>query len=300
MERPPHRPVDPHASFPELEERVLERWRERAIFAESVRRRQGGPSWGFYEGPPTANGPPGIHHVESRVFKDIFPRYKTMCGFYVERKGGWDCHGLPVELALEAELGFTSKDDIERFGIAEFNARCREKVLSHVQDWNRLTERIGFWIDLEDAYRTLDPEYIESVWWALKTIHAKGLLYERLKVVPYCPRDQVTLSSHELGQPGAYQDVLDPSVYVILPVTQPAGAVLEGDGLVVWTTTPWTLVSNAAVAVDPELTYVRAVAARNAATGVATVVAAALVERVLGPGAEILDSFPGRALEGVS
>ena len=152
----PHRPVDPKASFPDLEQRVLERWRERDVFHESVRRRQGAPQWGFYEGPPTANGPPGSHHVLARVFKDIFPRYKTMCGFYVERKGGWDCHGLPVELAVEAELGMTSKEDIERYGIAAFNARCREMVLSHVEDWNRLTERIGFWIDLDDAYRTLD------------------------------------------------------------------------------------------------------------------------------------------------
>ena len=169
---------------------MLARWRERDVFAESVRRRPALPQWGFYEGPPTANGPPGTHHVLSRVFKDIFPRYRTMSGHYVERKGGWDCHGLPVELAIEEELGFTSKDDIERYGIAEFNARCREKVLSHVEDWNRLTERIGFWIDLDDAYRTLDPGYVESVWWALKTIHDKGLLYEKLKVVPYCPRDQ--------------------------------------------------------------------------------------------------------------
>ena len=181
---------------------MLERWRERDVFAESVRRRAGAPQWGFYEGPPTANGPPATHHVLSRVFKDIFPRYRTMTGHYVERKGGWDCHGLPVELALEAELGFNSKDDIERYGIAEFNARCREKVLSHVAEWNRLTERIGFWVDLDDAYRTLDPSYVESVWWALKTIHEKGLLYEKLKVVPYCPRDQVTLSSHELGPAG--------------------------------------------------------------------------------------------------
>ena len=177
-----HRPVDPRVSFPDLEERVLERWRDRDVFAESIRRRRDAPKWGFYEGPPTANGPPGIHHVLSRVFKDIFPRYRTMCGFSVERKGGWDCHGLPVELAMEEELGFKSKDDIERFGIAEFNARCREKVLSHVEDWNRMTERIGFWIDLDDAYRTLDASYIESVWWALKTIHDRGLLYEKLKL----------------------------------------------------------------------------------------------------------------------
>ncbi len=291
----PHRPVDPKESFPALEERVLARWRERDVFAESVRRRQGAASWGFYEGPPTANGPPGFHHVLARVFKDIFPRYRTMCGYYVERKGGWDCHGLPVELALEAELGFTSKADIERFGIAEFNARCREKVLSHVADWNALTERIGLWLDLEDAYRTLDPGYIDSVWWALKTIYDRGLLSERLKVVPYCTRDGTTLSSHELGQPDVYRDVVDPSVYVRLPVTEGRGAVQQGDELLVWTTTPWTLVSNAAVAVAPELTYVRALLEGDRPM----VLAEALLERVLGTSARVLDRFPGAELVGI-
>ncbi len=232
----------------------------------------------------------------SRVFKDIFPRYRTMTGHYVERKGGWDCHGLPVELALEAELDFKSKDDIERFGIAEFNARCRQKVLSHVAEWNRLTERIGFWLDLDDAYRTLDPSYIESVWWALKTIHDKGLLYEKLKVVPYCPRDQVTLSSHELGQPGAYQDVVDPSVYVRLPVTSPRGPAQLGDELLVWTTTPWTLVSNAAVAVHPELIYARA----GTDDGRVQILAAALVEKVLGEQAEVVRTFRGSELIGTA
>ncbi len=291
-----HRPVDPRVSFPELEELVLKRWRERDVFHESIRRRTGAPQWGFYEGPPTANGNPATHHVLSRVFKDIFPRYRTMTGYYVERKGGWDCHGLPVELALEAELGFQSKDDIERFGIAEFNALCREKVLSHVAEWNRLTERIGFWVDLDDAYRTLDTTYIESVWWALKTIHDQGLLYERLKVVPYCPRDQVTLSSHELGQPGAYQDVVDPSVYVRLPVVEPVGPAQAGDDLVVWTTTPWTLVSNAAVAVNPELTYVRA----RDMEGRVEIVSEALVEKVLGAAAEVVERFAGAALVGTA
>src|SRR3984885_2893112 len=291
----PHRPVDPRASFPELEEQVLERWRERDVFAESIRRRRDSPRWGFYEGPPTANGPPGIHHVLSRVFKDIFPRYRTMCGYFVERKGGWDCHGLPVELALEAELGFTTKDDIERYGIAEFNARCREKVLSHVQDWNRLTERIGFWIDLENHYRTLDPDYVESVWWAPKTIYDKGLLYEKLKVVPYCPRDQVTLSSHELGQPDVYRDVIDPSIYVRLPAVDADYPQYTDDELLVGTTTPWTLVSNAAVAVAPELTYVRAPPAGDDHV---YVLVEARVEAVLGEGARILDRFPGRLIEG--
>jgi len=290
---PPHRPVDPRVSFPALEERVLARWRERDVFAESVRRREGAPQWVFYEGPPTANGPPGSHHVLARVFKDIFPRYRTMCGHRVERKGGWDCHGLAVELAVEAELGFTAKSDIERFGIAEFNAVCRERVLSHVEDWNRLTERIGFWVDLEHAYRTLEPDYIESVWWALKTIHERGLLYEKLKVVPYCPRCETALSSHELGQPDVYRQVSDPSVYVRLPVRESAGAARPGDQLLVWTTTPWTLVSNAAVAVDPELTYVRARVGPDT-----FILAEALRERVLGAQAEVLERFPGRELLG--
>jgi len=290
----PHRPVDPRASFPDIEQQVLARWRERDVFAQSLTRRADGPRWGFYEGPPTANGAPGIHHVLSRVFKDIFPRFRTMRGYRVERKGGWDCHGLPVELAVEAELGMTAKADIERYGIAEFNVRCREKVLSHVEDWNRLTERIGFWIDLDDAYKTLDPGYVESVWWALKEIDKRGLLYEKLKVVPYCTRCGTTLSSHELGQPDVYRDVVDPSVYVRLPVTRSAGQAKVGDELLVWTTTPWTLVSNAAVAVDAELAYVRA----RTPEGPVQIVAEALVEKVLGESAEILERLPGAELVG--
>ncbi|MCL2419258.1 MAG: isoleucine--tRNA ligase [Conexibacteraceae bacterium] len=280
---PPHRPVDPRASFPAIEEGVLERWRERDIFKQSIERRRGAPRWGFFEGPPTANGAPGSHHVLARVFKDIFPRYRTMCGYQVDRKGGWDCHGLPVELAVEKELGMTQKSDIEDYGIAKFNARCREVVLSHIDDWTRLTERIGFWVDTDNAYRTLDTTYVESVWWALKTIFEKDLLFERFKVVPYCPRCGTALSSHELGQPGVYQDVIDPSAFVILPS--------ERGKLVVWTTTPWTLVSNAAVAVDPELTYVR--------TADDFIVAEALAEKIFGEGVEIAERFPGADLVGL-
>jgi len=280
--------VDPNVSFPDLELEVLERWRERDVFAESLRRRAGAEPWVFYEGPPTANGRPGAHHVLSRVFKDIYPRYKTMRGHRVERKGGWDCHGLPVEIAVEQQLGIKTKAEIEAYGIVEFNARCRESVFEYLQDWNALTERIGFWLDLNDAYRTLDADYIESVWWALKAIDAKGLLYEGHKVVPYCPRCGTSLSSHEVAQ--GYQDVIDLSVYVRLPVV---GA--EED-LLVWTTTPWTLVSNAAVAVDPDLTYVRA---RPPGENRTVILAEALVERVLGEGAEVLETFPGRELEGV-
>jgi isoleucyl-tRNA synthetase len=293
----PHRPVDAQQSFPALEEAVLARWRADDVFHETVRRRRGRPPWIFYEGPPTANGRPGTHHVLARIFKDIFPRYRTMCGYYVERKGGWDCHGLPVELAVEEELGFSSKDDIERYGIAEFNAKCRESVFRYVGDFERLTERIGYWVDVDDAYRTLDDSYIESVWWALRTIWDKGLLYEGHKVVPYCPRCGTALSSHELGQPGAYRDVVDPSAYVRFAVTKPVGPLELGDELLIWTTTPWTLVSNAAVAVDPDLTYVRA----RTDDGTVLVLAEALIERVLGSeGIDLLDRFAGGEIVGAS
>ena len=250
----PLRSLPPKPDFPKLEEEVLERWRERDVFRESMRRREGAEPFVFYEGPPTVNAPPAAHHVLARVFKDIFPRYQTMRGRYVERKGGYDCHGLPVEVAVEKKLGFTSKADIEAYGIAEFNAVCRESVFEYLEEWNRLTERIGYWVDLDHAYRTLDAEYVESVWWALKTMWDRDLLYEGHRVVPYCVRCGTALSSHEVSD--GYEDVEDPSVFVRFPVTRPAGALRDGDVLLVWTTTPWTLVSNAAVAVDPDLTYV--------------------------------------------
>jgi isoleucyl-tRNA synthetase len=289
------RPVDPQQSFPALEEEVLARWRERDVFRESIRRRQGAEPWVFWEGPPTANGRPGSHHVLARVFKDIYPRYKTMRGYYVERKGGWDCHGLAVEIAVQQQLGIDNKHEIESYGIAEFNQRCRESVFEFLEDWNALTERIGFWIDLDDAYRTLDATYVESVWWALRQLHDKNLLYEGYKVVPYCTGCGTALSSHEVAQ--GYKDVVDPSVYVRFPVVEDGGPLQAGDELLVWTTTPWTLVSNAAVAVDPELTYVRAKAGPLEAP---VVVAESLVERVLGTdGIQILGRFPGAALDGV-
>ena len=194
------RSVDPNQSFPALEEQVLARWRERDVFAESVRAREGADEFVFYEGPPTANGRPGAHHVLARVFKDIFPRYKTMRGFHVARKGGWDTHGLPVEIQVEKALGLTSKTDIEAYGIEAFNRQCRESVFEYLEDWTALTERIGFWVDLEDAYRTLDATYVESVWWALRQIWDKGLIYEGHKVVPYCSRCGTALASHEVAQ----------------------------------------------------------------------------------------------------
>jgi isoleucyl-tRNA synthetase len=293
---PPHRPVDRRQSFPALEEEVLARWKQRDVFAESVRRREGAEPYVFYEGPPTANGRPGSHHVLSRAFKDIFPRFKTMRGYAVERKGGWDCHGLPVEIAVEQQLGLHNKHEIEAYGIAEFNARCRESVFTFLEDWDRLTERIGFWIDLDDAYRTLDTDYIESVWWALRQIWDKGLLFEGHKVVPYCPRCGTALSSHEVAL--GYKDVVDPSVYVKLRVREGSGPVRPDDHLLVWTTTPWTLVSNAAVAVDADLVYVRATG--GLLGDEVGVLAEPLVGHVLGEGAEVLDRFPGRELEGIA
>ena len=284
----PLRPLPAKPDFPKLEEEILERWRERDIFRESVRRRQGAEPYVFYEGPPTANGRPGSHHVIARAFKDIFPRYQTMRGRYVERKGGWDCHGLPVEIAVEQKLGFKSKDDIERYGIAEFNAKCRESVFEYLEDWDRLTERIGYWVDLEQAYRTLEPDYIESVWWALKTMWERDLLYEGHKVVPYCARCGTALSSHEVSE--GYQDVEDPSVYVAFPVTEGAGALRPGDEILAWTTTPWTLLSNAALAVSPDLAYVR--------TEAGHVIAEARAEAVLGEGVKVTDRFHGRDMLG--
>lgn len=271
-----YRPVPPQVDLPALERDVLALWEQQQTFARSVELTRDGEPWTFYEGPPTANGMPGTHHVEARVFKDVFPRFQTMRGRYVARKGGWDCHGLPVELAVEKELGFSGKGDIEAFGIAEFNARCRESVLRHVGAFEQMTERMGYWVDTDDPYRTMDTSYVESVWWALQQIHGKGLLVEDYRVAPYCPRCGTGLSDHELAQ--GYETVTDPSVYVRFPLT---GGPHAGATLLIWTTTPWTLVSNALVAVNPDLTYV------TVSDGKETlVVAETLLDAVLGEGHE--------------
>jgi isoleucyl-tRNA synthetase len=271
-----------------LEERVLERWRRNDVFRESLRRREGAPQWVFYEGPPTANGRPGIHHVWGRIFKDLYPRFQTMRGRYVARKGGWDCHGLPVELEVEKELGFTGKRDIEDFGIAEFNQRCRDSVYRYVEDWSALTTRIGMWIDTEDAYWTLDNGYIESVWWLLKQMWDKELIYEGFKVVPYCGRCGTALSSHEVAL--GYEDVTEASVYVRFPV-------VDADfDLLVWTTTPWTLLSNVAAAVGPDIDYVRVTTGDGRRD---VVLAASLVEAVLGDEARVLEHVDAAELVGL-
>ncbi|MDQ3350990.1 MAG: isoleucine--tRNA ligase [Actinomycetota bacterium] len=247
-----YRPVPSQLDLPAVDREILAYWRANDTFAKSLALTAGGEPWTFYEGPPTANGAPGAHHIEARVFKDVFPRFRTMQGRYVERRAGWDCHGLPVELAVETELGFAGKGDIERYGIAEFNARCRESVLRHVDDFSELTERMGYWVDMDAAYRTMDPDYVDSVWWALAQIYERGLLVEDHRVTPYCPRCGTGLSDHELAQ--GYETVVDPSVYVRFPLT--SGPLAGTAALVVWTTTPWTLVSNTAVAVHPDVTYI--------------------------------------------
>ncbi len=283
---PGFRPVDSRQSFPELEERVLARWREGEVFRRSLEQRQGAPLWNFYEGPPTANGKPGSHHVLARVFKDVYPRYRSMCGYRVPRKAGWDCHGLPVELEVEKQLGISSKQEIEEFGIAEFNARCRESVFEYVEEWNRLTERIGFWIDLDDPYVTLENDYIESVWWSLRQLWDKERLYEGHKVVPYCYRCGTALSSHEVAL--GYKDIKDPSIYVSLPLCDNGE-----ESLLIWTTTPWTLPGNAAVAVAPEVVY-----AKVKVDTQTLIVAKELVEKVFGESAEIVGEIKGSDLVG--
>ncbi|RBY88516.1 isoleucine--tRNA ligase [Blastococcus sp. TF02A-26] len=293
--------MPPQVDLPALEHDVLRRWEETEVFARTVQDAEGKPQWNVYEGPPTANGRPGTHHIEARAFKDVFPRFKTMQGWHVPRRAGWDCHGLPVEIAVEQELGFAGKPDIEKFGIAEFNAKCRESVLRHVDSFSELTRRMGYWVDMSTAYWTMDPHYIESVWWSLKQVFDKGLLVEDHRVAPYCPRCGTGLSDHEVAQ--GYESITDPSVYVRLPVT--SGEWAGRADLLVWTTTPWTLPSNTAVAVNPDVTYVVVRTEHSVDGGPPTqrtvVVAEPLVDAVLGADTprEVLATTTGRDWERV-
>lgn len=237
-------------SYPAIEKEILSFWKEHRIFEESISAREGKPGFTFYEGPPTANGKPGIHHVMSRTLKDLVCRYKTMCGFQVHRKAGWDTHGLPVEIEVEKQLGFKHKDQIVKYGVAEFNAKCRESVWKYKTEWEMMTEQMGYWVDMTTPYITFKNEYIESVWWALKRYYDDGMIYKGYKIQPYCPRCETPLSSHEVSL--GYDDVKDPSVYIRMKLKrQPDTSFL------VWTTTPWTLVSNVALAVAPDVDYVK-------------------------------------------
>jgi len=288
----PFKSLPPQIDLPATEHQILNFWEQNEIFAKSVSARDGAPEWTFYEGPPTANGSPGTHHIEARAFKDLFPRYQTMKGMQVVRKAGWDCHGLPVEIAVEKELGFSGKGDIEKYGIAAFNEKCRESVQRHVDEFTAMTRRMGFWVDFDEAYWTMSPEYVESVWWSLQQIWKKGLLVQDHRVAPYCPRCGTGLSDHELAQ--GYETVVDPSVYIRFPAT--SGTIAElGASFLVWTTTPWTLVSNTAIAVNPKVEY--QVCEIPTETGSERLVIASNLAHILGEERKVIATFLGTELE---
>jgi isoleucyl-tRNA synthetase len=272
-------------SLPELEQSVLNHWQQNRVFEKSIEVRQGAPDFTFYEGPPTANGKPGIHHVFARTIKDLVCRYRTMRGFQVHRKAGWDTHGLPVEIEVEKKLGLKHKGEIEIYGVARFNAECRKSVFEYKDLWENLTARMGYWIDMDHPYITCENEYIESVWWALDRYFKEGLIYQGFKIQLYCPRCGTPLSSHEVSQ--GYRDVQDPSVYIKAKVKGE-----ENTYFLVWTTTPWTLISNVGLAVNPNVEYVKVrfkdellILAKDRLS-------------VMPAEAEVLESFPGRSLVG--
>ncbi len=269
------------------EEEILEFWNKERIFQQSIKNREGCKPFVFFEGPPTANGMPHPGHVLTKAMKDLVPRYKTMCGCHVGRKAGWDTHGLPVELEVEKQLGLTCKQDIERYGIEAFIKKCRESVFKYEGEWRRMVTRGGFWVDMEDPYITCTDGYIETVWWILSKFWEKGLLYEGHKVVPYCPRCGTALSSHEVAQ--GYDEVEDPSVYVRFKVKGQADTYF-----LVWTTTPWTLLSNVALAVGKDVEYVRV-----KHEGQTLIMAKARLEAVLKEGWEVVSTCTGAELAGI-
>ena len=249
-------------NFAQIADEILEFWKKEKIFEKSVTNREGSPSFTFYEGPPSANGTPGIHHVMGRTVKDLFCRFKTLQGYQVKRKGGWDTHGLPVELQVEKQLGITKDDIGKKISIEEYNNKCRETVMLYKDQWDDLTIRMGYWVDLDNPYITYTKEYIESLWWILKQFYDKGLLYKGYTIQPYSPSDGTGLSSHELNQPGCYKDVKDTSVVAQFKVIRnPKSEFLFADTqgdlfILAWTTTPWTLPSNTALVIGEKIKYV--------------------------------------------
>ncbi|MGC8837773.1 MAG: isoleucine--tRNA ligase [Anaerolineae bacterium] len=284
--------VSSQVDFPALEREVLEAWKKGDTFRRSVEQRKGGPTFVFYEGPPTANGLPHIGHALTRVVKDLFPRYKTMKGFYSIRKGGWDTHGLPVEIEIEKELGFSGKKAIEAYGVAEFNQRCKESVFRYVKEWVELSDRLGFWIDLENPYITLTNEYMESVWWILKQLWDRGFLYQGYKSLPYCPRCGTALSDHEVAQ--GYREVEDPGITVRFPLRDEPGTYF-----LVWTTTPWTLPGNVALAVGPVLPYIVVEQKTPEGGTERLILAEPLAEKVLKGEYRVVRRLRGRDLAGL-
>lgn len=286
------RPVSPKLNTVLMEEGVLRFWKSHDIFEKSLTTREGGPEYVFFEGPPTANGKPGVHHVLARAFKDIFPRYKTMQGYHVGRRGGWDTHGLPVEIEVEKKLGFNNKQQIEDYGIDKFNALCRESAFTYIQEWEKLTDRIGYWVDLESAYITYKNEYIESIWTILKNFWEKDLLYQGFKVVPYCPRCGTPLSDHEVAL--GYKEATDPSIFIRMPLVDEPGT-----SLLVWTTTPWTLPANVAVAAHPDVDYVTVERETEDGGKEKLILAEALLDKVFGDQpVKVLGKAKGKSLKG--
>ena len=265
---------------------VLKKWDENKVFAKSMTERDGCPSFVFFEGPPSANGMPGIHHVMARTIKDIFCRYKTMKGYQVKRKAGWDTHGLPVELSVEKALGITKEDIGKKISVADYNAACRKDVMKYTKEWEDLTHQMGYWVDMKHPYITYDNRYIETLWWLLKQLYKKGLLYKGYTIQPYSPAAGTGLSSHELNQPGCYRDVKDTTVVAQFKMKNPKPEMTEWGTpyFIAWTTTPWTLPSNTALCVGPKIDYV-AVQSYNAYTGepITVVLAKALLNALFNP-----------------
>ena len=275
--------------LPEVNRRMLEKWQNDGLFEQSMKVREGAPSFVFYEGPPSANGMPGIHHVMARTIKDIVCRYKTMKGFHVKRKAGWDTHGLPVELGVEKALGITKEDIGKKISVDEYNAACRREVLKYTKEWTALTNSMGYWVDLDNPYITFDNRYIESVWWLLAQLYKKNYLYKGYTIQPYSPAAGTGLSSHELNQPGCYRDVKDTTCIAQFELVDPIDA-FKGWGkacLLAWTTTPWTLPSNTALCVGPQIDYC-VVRTYNPYSGnpVTVAVAEALLNSVFNPRSE--------------
>ncbi len=300
------KPVSSKVNFPKQEEQVLSFWKEKRIFERSVEERKDSPLFMLYEGPPTANGSPGIHHVLARVFKDVIPRYKTMKGFCALRKGGWDTHGLPVELEVEKELNLSTKPEIESYGVAEFNARCKESVFRYLKEWVAMTERIGFWIDMDNPYVTLNNSYIETVWWILRQLWDRGLIYQGMKVAPHCPRCVTTLSSHEVAL-GYQENTPDPSIFIKFAVepslrgaSEKAKLLLGGSKfptyLLAWTTTPWTLPANTALAVAPDASYALVLLTES---NERLIIAESLVSAIVKEPTRLLGTIKGSDLAGL-
>ncbi|MBT7121659.1 MAG: class I tRNA ligase family protein, partial [Clostridia bacterium] len=280
-----YKQVEKDLNFRDREVKTLETWKQNKIFEKTVEAGEGKPAFTFYDGPPTANGKPHIGHILTRCIKDLIPRYKTMQGFDVLRKAGWDTHGLPVELEVEKALGLDGKEQIEEYGVEPFIAECKKSVWKYQGEWEKMSERVGFWVDMENPYITYENDYIESIWWSLKVIFEKGLLYKGHKVVPYCPRCGTSLSSHEVAQ--GYQDVTEESIFVKFKLAKE-----DNTYFMAWTTTPWTLPSNVALCVNPKETYVKVELDREY-----IIMAKALVDTVLGEGARVVEEYVGADLE---